>query len=143
MKPTKTNRIILLSIFLICVIPTIYVYFLHAYLEGEANEKAKTETKKIKTLTEAIVFTSIGIGYSITAFLIIFFPQYRTPYYVVLVGTVIVILVYWFRMYGLQIPFTEIFITDFSADWMDAVTKICQQILVIPASIMLVIRKWY
>lgn len=140
LKQTKT-KIFLLSIFLICVIPTIYIYFEHAYIEGEANEKAKTETKKIKTLGEAILFASIGMGYAVTAFLIIFFPKYRIPYFVILVGTVAVVILYYFRLFGIPIPFTEIVIVDFSSDYRDVITKICQQILVIPVTALLLIRK--
>jgi hypothetical protein len=41
------------------------------------------------------------------------------------------------RIYGIPIPGTLIVITDLSSDFRDVITKISQQILVIPISILL------
>jgi hypothetical protein len=140
-KTMKTKIIILLSIFLVTVIPIIYVYYEHAFVEYDAWKNATTETKKIKTLGESLLFSLIGLGYVITTIFIILTPQYRIPYLVVIVGTVAVVILYYFRIYGIPIPFTEgIVITDLSSDWRDVVTKICQQILVIPVSMLLILK---
>ncbi len=132
---------LLLIIFLVTVIPTIYVYVEHANVEIEAYEKAKTETKKTKTLSEALLFGGIGLGYVILTILMFVKPRNAIPYLIVIVGTVAVVILYYFRIYGIPIPGTEIVITDLTTDWRDVVTKICQQILVIPATALLIINR--
>ena len=140
LKQTKT-KIFLLSIFLITVIPVIIIYFEHAIVEFEAFETAKTETKLIKTFGEGILFAGIGLGYVITTIFIFVKPEWKIPYFIILVGTVAVTILYYFRIFGIPIPFTEIVIVDFSSDWRDVITKICQQILVIPVTALLLTRK--
>ena len=66
----KATKIFLLSIFLITVIPTIYIYAEHANVEKEAYENATTETKQIKTLSETLLFGGIGLGYVIATIFI-------------------------------------------------------------------------
>lgn len=105
-----------------------------------AYETAKTETKKIKTLGEGLLFYGIGVGYIITTILVFLKPNWKIPYLVILIGTVAVVILYYLRIYGIPIPGTLIVITDFSSDWRDVVTKICQQILVIPIGILLGIK---
>jgi hypothetical protein len=116
------------------------VYVEHGYVEMKAHENAKTETKQIKTLGEAFLFFGIAIGYSTLTSLIVFFPKYRIPYIIVIVGTIAIVILYYLRIYGIPVPFTNIVITDFSADWRDVITKIAQQILVVPAAMMLAYR---
>ena len=140
MTTTKTI-IFLYTIFLITIIPTIYVYIEHANVETEAFHKATTETKKIKTFSEALLFGYIGLGYVIATILIFIKPQNAIPYLVIIIGTVAVTILYYFRIYGIPIPFTEIVIVDFSSDWRDVITKICQQILVIPAMALLILNR--
>lgn len=140
MKQTRTNKL-LLTIFLATVIPTLVVYLEHAYIELEASMESISETKKIKTLSEFIFFVVIGLGYLVLTVLIIIFPQSRLPYLIVIVGTVAVVIFYFIsRIYPIPIPFTDITIVDRTLDWRDVITKICQQILVIPASMLLVRR---
>ena len=140
MKTTKTKIIFLYSIFLISVIPTIYIYAEHANVEKEAYENATTETKKIKTLSEALLFGGIGLGYVIATIFIFLKPRNPIAYLVIIIGTVAVTILYYFRIYGIPIPFIEIVIVDFSSDWRDVITKIAQQILVIPATALLLLR---
>lgn len=128
---------ILLSIFLITVIPTIIIYLEHAVVEMQAHLETQSEAKAIKTMGEALLFFGIGIGYILTAVLIFVYPNSRIPYLVILVGTVVVVILYYMRIYGIPIPGTLIVITDFSSDWRDVITKICQQILVIPIAMLL------
>lgn len=138
---TKKIKPLLFLIFLVTVIPTIYIYLEHASVELDAYEKAKTETKKTKTLSEAVLFAGIGIGYIISIVAIFYFPKSSIPYLVIIVGTVTINFLYYFRIYGIPIPFTDgIVITDLTTDWRDVVTKICQQILVIPVTALLIIR---
>ena len=136
----KKTKLFLISIFLITVIPTIYVYLEHASVELDAYDKAKTETKMIKTLSEAIFFTSIAFGYLLSIVAMAYFPESRVPYLVILVGTVAINFLYYFRIYGIPVLGTEIVITDLSTDWRDVVTKIAQQILVIPVTALLILR---
>lgn len=140
MKQTRTNKL-LLTIFLATVIPTLVVYLEHAYIELEASMESISETKKIKTLSEFIFFVVIGLGYLVLTVFIIIFPQSRLPYLIVIVGTVAVVIFYFIsRIYPIPIPTTDYVIRDTTIDWRDVITKICQQILVIPASMLLVRR---
>jgi hypothetical protein len=68
-------------------------------------------------------------------------PTSRLPYLVIIVGTIAVVILYYFRIYGIPIPGTQIVIVDFSSDWRDVVTKIAQQILVVPVTALYMIRK--
>jgi hypothetical protein len=136
----KKTKIFLYSIFLITVIPVIYVYIDHAIVEGEASLEAKTEIKKLKTFSEGLFFMIIGLGYVLALGFMFLYPQSRLSYLAILIGTVAIIILYYFRLYGIPIPFTEIVIVDFSSDYRDVITKICQQILVIPVSILLVLN---
>jgi|SRR5687768_104460 len=140
----KTTNFLLYFIFLVTVIPTIIIYIEHAYVESVAYDKSVENNKNIKATKqfgEALLFYSIAIGYILTTLMIVFCPQYRIPYLVLLVGTIAIVILYYMRMYGIPIPFTEIVIVDFSSDWRDVITKICQQILVIPVSMLLIINK--
>jgi hypothetical protein len=137
---TTTTKLFLYSIFLISVIPTIYVYIEHANVEAKAYENAKTETKKIKTMSEALLFGGIGLGYVIATIFIFLEPQSRIPYLVIIVGTIAVVILYYLRIYGIPIPFTQIVIVDFSSDWRDVITKIAQQILIVPVTALYMIR---
>jgi hypothetical protein len=131
----KENNILLI-IFLVTVIPVITVYYIHALEEINELDNTKSKIKKTKILSEAILFMGIGFGYTIMTCWLLMQPKNKIPYLVILVGTVGVIILYYMRIYGIQIPNTNIVITDFSSDWRDVVTKICQQILVIPIAIL-------
>jgi hypothetical protein len=140
-KTTTKTKIFLYSIFLITVIPTIYVYIQHAIVEGEASLEAKTETKKLKTFIEGLLFFVIGLGYVVATCFMFLCPTSRLPYLVIIVGTIAVVILYYFRIYGIPIPGTQIVIVDLSSDWRDVVTKIAQQILVVPVTALYMIRK--
>lgn len=151
-KKTKTNTtrrdihnkefFLLFFLYLIAVIPVIAVYLEHANVEIKAHSEAQTETKKIKTYAEALLFASIAVGYIIVTIFIFLYPNNPIPYLVVIVGTIAIVILYYLRLYGIPIPFTEggIVITDLSSDWRDAITKIFQTILVVPITAMLVLQ---
>lgn|GEM_PF-1736776 len=129
-----------IALYLITVIPTIYVYIEHALVEKNAHDNAKTETKKIKTSAESLLFISIALGYIIASLFMLLKPQSAVPYLAVIIGTIAIVILYYFRIYGIPIPFTEgLVITDLSSDWRDVITKICQQILIAPCTALLVI----
>ena len=139
MKLTKSH-IFLLSIFFITVIPTIIVYVEHANIELNAYFKSvanSNEYKAIKQSGEALLFYGIAAGYIITSILIVVKPTWKIPYLVILIGTVAVNVLYYFRIFGIPIPGTDIIIRDLTTDWRDVIIKICQQILVIPIAILL------
>jgi hypothetical protein len=132
------NTKFLYFIFLICVIPTIYIYFEHAAIEKQAHDKATSETKKIKTHAEYAFFALIGFGYMLVIPFILIVPQYRIPYLVLIVGTIAIVVFYYLsRIYPIPIPFTDIVIRDVTMDWRDVITKIAQQIMLVPISILL------
>jgi hypothetical protein len=139
----KTSLIFLYSIFFITTLITSYIYIDHANVELTAYENAKTsEIKKTKTLGEALLFSFIGFGYLFTGIFMFLKPRNPIPYLIIIVGTIAVVILYYMRIYGIPIPFTNgIVIVDFSTDWRDVVTKICQQILVVPTTVLLMMRK--
>ena len=125
---------------MITVIPATYVYIEHAIVEKNAHDNAKTETKKIKTSAESLLFISIALGYIIASLFMLLKPSSPIPYLAVIIGTIAIVILYYFRIYGIPIPFTDgLVITDLSSDWRDVITKICQQILVVPVTALLVI----
>ena len=136
---SRTPRRILLIIFLATVIPTILVYLEHGIAEEKAYNKSiekGDEYKATKQGGEAALFFSIAIGYAIGTAFIIIKPQWRIPYVVLIVGTIAIVILYYFRIYGIPVPFTDVIIRDISTDWRDVVTKIAQQIIVIPLVLM-------
>ena len=137
----KKTSIFLYSIFLITLIPIIIVYWEHAIVEFHAYGNTTSETKQTKTFVEGMLFYAIAWGYIITGALILLKPRWRTPYLVLLVGTVAIVILYYFRIYGLQIPFTNIVIVDFSTDYRDVITRIAQQIIVIPTTALLILNR--
>jgi len=129
-----------IALYLITVIPATYVYIEHAIVEKNAHDNAKTETKKIKTSAESLLFISIALGYIIASLFMLLRPQSAIPYLAVIIGTIAIVILYYQRIYGIPIPFTDgLVITDLSSDWRDVVTKIAQQILVVPVTALLVI----
>lgn len=132
----NNSRIILLSIFFVTVIPATYIYFEHGIHEYKAFLKHDNIYDKIKTLGESVLFIAVGVGYIICSILIVIYPTNKIPYLVILIGTAAVVILYYFRIFGIPVPFTDVIITDSSTGWRDVVTKICQQILVIPIAIL-------
>src|SRR5215211_2754228 len=142
-KRKRNNNFIIIfciALYLITVIPATYVYIEHAIVEKNAHDNAKTETKKIRTSAESLLFISIALGYIIASLFMLLKPSSPTPYLAVIIGTVAIVILYYFRIYGIPIPFTEgLVITDLSSDWRDVITKISQQILVIPVTALLIL----
>ena len=113
-----------------------YVYLEHGMVELDAYNNAKTDIKKTKTLGEGALFIAIATGYIVGALFMGLLRNYQASHAFVVVGTIAVVILYYLRIYGIPIPGTEIVITDLTSDWRDVVTKIFQQILVVPASMM-------
>src|SRR5215204_559992 len=126
----KNNKqiTILSIIFVGLMIPNIIVYAEHSLLElDESKESA-----------EGIFFALIAIGYIITTILIFAKPNNVIPYYIILVGTVAIIIVFYFRtMIGIPIIGTDLIIKEYTIDYRDVITKITQQAFVIPLAMML------
>ena len=140
----KNSNKILFIIFFATVIPTIYIYFTHAIEEEKAYEKsiAKEDNyKATKQLGEAVLFFMVGFGYFVVSGIIVVKPTWRIPYIILIVGTIAIVILYYMRIYGIPVLGTDVIIRDMSTDWSDVVTKICQQIMVVPLSILLARRK--
>lgn len=136
----KNQNKILLIIFFVTLIPTVYAYADHALDEATGYDKSiakGNDTKAKKQLVEAIFFYVVAVSYTVLALLILVYPRNKIPYYILIIGTVILIILYYMRIYGIPVPFTDIVIKDYSEDWRDVVTKIGQQVMVIPLSILL------
>src|SRR5215203_4841842 len=139
----KNNKqiTILSIIFVGLMIPNVIVYAEHSLLElDESKESAEKGTinKSTRQLAEGIFFALIAIGYIITTILIFAKPNNVIPYYIILVGTVAIIIVYYFRtMTGIPIIGTDLIIKEYTIDYRDVITKITQQAFVIPLAMML------
>lgn len=139
----KNNKhiTILSIIFIGLMIPNVIVYVEHSLLEFEESQNSKEQgmlNKSTRQLAEGIFFAMIAIGYVITTILIFIKPNNVIPYYVLLMGTVAILIVYYFRtMTGIPIPGTDLIIKEYAIDYRDVITKIAQQAFVIPLAMML------
>ena len=139
----KNNKhiTILSIIFVGLMIPNVIVYVEHSLLEFEESQNSKEQgmlNKSTRQLAEGIFFAMIAIGYVITTILIFIKPNNVIPYYVLLIGTVAILIVYYFRtMTGIPIPGTDLIIKEYAIDYRDVITKIAQQAFVIPLAMML------
>jgi hypothetical protein len=94
--------------------------------------------KSTRQLGEGIFFAMVAIGYVVTTVLIFIKPNNVIPYYVLLIGTIAILVVYYFRtMTGIPIPGTDLVIKEYAIDYRDVITKIAQQTFVIPLAMML------
>ena len=135
---------ILLIIFLATVIPTVYVYWEHGLAEFQSYAKSVEngdEYKATKQLGETVLFMLIAVGYLIGIVFVIAVPKSRIPYLILIVGTIAIVILYYLRIYGIPVPFTDVIIRDISTDWRDVITKIAQQIMVIPLTVLLINRR--
>lgn len=139
----KNSNKILFIIFFATVIPTIYVYLEHSYVEWKAYDKSVEkgdDYKATKQYGEATLFLLIGLGYVGGIVFLILGPEYKFPYIVLIVGTIAVIILYFLRIYGIPIPFTDVVIRDLSTTTPDVITKICQTIM-LPVLTLLAVRR--
>ena len=138
----KNKQITILSIIFVgLMIPNVIMYVEHSLLElGESKESSEKGTinKSTRQLAEGTFFAMIAIGYVVTTALIFIKPNNVIPYYLILVGTVAIIIVYYFRtMTGIPIIGTDLIIKEYAIDYRDVITKISQQAFVIPLAMML------
>lgn len=139
----KNNKhmTILSIIFIGFMIPNVIVYVEHSLLEfGESQNSSQQGmvNKSTRQLGEGVFFGLVAIGYVVTTVLIFVKPNNVIPYYVLLIGTVSILTVYYFRATtGIPIPGTELIIKEYAIDYRDVITKISQQAFVIPLAMML------
>lgn len=123
------------------MIPNIFVYAYHANHElNESKENlAKFPQISHEQFAEFVFFTGIAAGYTICTIAIIAKRHVTAPYYVILVGTVIIIIIYYLsKTSGFPVPdFYDWWMIDDSTNYKDVVTKIAQQTFVIPLAMML------
>ena len=123
------------------MIPNVIVYVEHALLEIDESQKSHEQgmvNKSTRQLSEGIFFAMIAIGYIVTTALIFTKPNNVIPYYVLLIGTVAILVVYYFRSTtDIPIPGTDLIIKEYAIDYRDVITKISQQAFVIPLGMML------
>src|SRR5215216_3367977 len=114
----KNNKqiTILSIIFVGLMIPNVIVYAEHSLLElDESKESAEKGTinKSTRQLAEGTFFALVAIGYIITTILIFAKPNNVIPYYAILIGTVAIIIVYYFRtMTGIPVIGTDLIIKN-------------------------------
>jgi hypothetical protein len=138
----------LLIIFLIiCIIPLIYLYADHGYKEILGAEKSKTdgnEKKSIRQQGEGWFFIAIAIFYTASVITIVSLPYKTWTYYPIIIITIAIIIIYYMRTTtGIPVLWTGVIIKEYVVDWNDVITKILQQILVVPATALLVRSRYY
>ena len=126
------------------MIPNIAVYAYHTQHEFHESQENIVKFPQISNeqFGEGIFFLIVTVGYIIMTVWIFVKPNNAIPYIVILVGTVLIIVIYYLSKTS-GVPILDGFdnwIIDDSTNWKDAVTKIAQQIFVIPLSIMLGLR---
>ena len=136
----------LLILFLVLIIPSIAVYAYNANHEYHESEESKIEgliEKSAEQRAEFMLFAGIAIIYAIPTFFIIVYRNKTLPYYVILVTTVVISIIYYLsKTTGVWIPDGfDNWIIDTTSNWKDAVTKISQQAFVIPLSMLLMYVK--
>jgi len=137
---------ILLMSFLVLMVPNIFVYAYHTeheFSEGFKNiQNPATNHKGNEQLVEGIFFLGITLGYIITTIYVIFRPTNLKNYYIIILGTIAIIVIYYLsKTTGFPAPdFYDWIIIDDTTNWKDTVTKIAQQTFVIPLSMLLGIR---
>ena len=132
---------ILSIIFVAFMIPNVIVYAEHSLLEFGESENSSQQgmvNKSTRQLGEGVFFALVAIGYCVTTVLIFVKPKNVIPYYVLLIGTVSILIVYYFRATtGIPVLGTELIIKEYAIDYRDVITKISQQAFVIPLAMML------
>jgi hypothetical protein len=132
---------ILSIIFVGLMIPNVIVYAEHSLLEFDESQNSTEQgmaNKSTRQLAEGIFFALIAIGYIVTTILIFIKPSNVIPFYVLLIGTVAILIVYYFRtITGIPIPGTDLIIKEYAIDYRDVITKIAQEAFVIPLAMML------
>lgn len=123
------------------MIPTVILYAEHSIVEFQASEESAEQQMKNKStrqLGEGILFAMIAIGYVVTTVLVFIKPNNVIPYYVILIGTVAIVIVYYLRaITGIPVLGTDLWIKEYTTDHRDVITKVAQQAFVIPLAMML------
>ena len=107
-------------------------------MNQKSLQKKGSINKSTRQLGEGTFFALVATGYVITSILVFAKPNNVVPYYAILVGTVAIIIVYYFRtMTGIPVIGTDLIIKEYTVDYRDVITKIAQQAFVIPLAMML------
>jgi MFS superfamily sulfate permease-like transporter len=128
------------------MVPSIVVYAYNANHEYHESEESKVNgliEKAAEQRAEFILFAGIAIIYAIPTFFITVYRYKILPYYIILVTTVVITVIYYLsKTTGVWIPDGfDNWIIDNTVNWKDAVTKISQQAFVIPLSMLLMYVK--
>lgn len=144
---TPSSYFLLIIFLILCIIPLVYLYSDHGYKEILGAEKSKAdgnEKKSIRQAGEGWFFIAIAIFYTASVILIIAFPYRTWVYYPIIIITIAIIIIYYMRTTtGIPVLWTGVIIKEYVVDWNDVITKILQQILVVPATALLVRAKYY
>ena len=94
----------LLILFLVLIIPSIAVYAYNANHEYHESEESKIEgliEKSAEQRAEFMLFAGIAIIYAIPTIFIIVYRNKTLPYYVILVTTVVISIIYYLSISSL------------------------------------------
>jgi hypothetical protein len=92
------------------------VYLEHSLLELDESKESVEKgsiNQSTRQFAEGTFFALVAIGYIITTILIFAKPNNVIPYYAILIGTVAIIIVYYFRtMTGIPVIGTDLIIKN-------------------------------
>ena len=142
----KINKfyLIIISFYLVFLIPTVYIYLTHGneeYLASQKSIEKGNDYKATKQIGEATLFLAIATGYIFVTGWMLYKPDSKIPKLIIIFGTISVMILYFMRIYGIPLPGTDIIIRDLSTDWRDVVTKICQSIIIFLVTLLIGVNK--
>ena len=136
--------LIIISFYLIFLIPTVYIYLTHGneeYLASQKSIEKGNDYKATKQIGEATLFLAIATGYIFVTGWMLYKPDSKITKLIIIFGTISVMILYFMRIYGIPLPGTDIIIRDLSTDWRDVVTKICQSIIIFLVTLLIGVNK--
>ena len=137
----RTQSIVLLIILTALIVPVIYIYAYHGIHEIETSADAKkkgNEMKYLRATGEGYFFIVTAISYAVIIGLILWKPNKQFPYYMLIFGTLAIIIIYYLRTTtGIPVLWSGVMIKEYLVDWNDVISKIGQYALIIPATILL------
>ena len=142
----KINKfyLIIISFYLVFLIPTVYIYLTHGneeYLASQKSIEKGNDYKATKQIGEATLFLAIATGYIFVTGWMLYKPDSKIPKLIIIFVTISVMILYFMRIYGIPLPGTDIIIRDLSTDWRDVVTKICQSIIIFLVTLLIGVNK--
>ncbi|HET6717114.1 MAG TPA: hypothetical protein VFG90_08275 [Nitrososphaeraceae archaeon] len=144
---SKTSHFLLIIFTVLLIGPLVYIYQEHGLAELQHSQESKAdgnEKKFIRQSGEGLFFITIAWFYTIIAILMVIKPFNIKIYYTLVIVTIGIVILYYLRTTtGIPVLWTGVWIKEYVVDWNDVITKILQQVLVVPASALIVRARYY